>query len=103
MIAQVLLASAMAEDEPSSSVVDNETMVLEQIKFASGVVTFILIAIGILGNVLSLVVLTRPNMKVRIIHPGGPPSCNPTVQVLVAIKVLGLRVQVAFRRSLCLD
>ena len=68
MIAQVLLASAMGEDEPSSSVVDNETMVLEQIKFASGVVTFILIAIGILGNVLSLVVLTRPNMKVRIVH-----------------------------------
>ena len=69
MIAQVLLASAMGEDEPSSSVVDNETMVLEQIKFASGVVTFILIAIGILGNVLSLVVLTRPNMKVRIVQP----------------------------------
>ena len=69
MIAQVLLASAMGEDEPSSSVVDNETTVLEQIKFVSGVVTFILIAIGIFGNVLSLVVLTRPNMKVRIVRP----------------------------------
>ena len=58
----------MGEDEPSSSVVDN-SMVLEQIKFVSGVVTFIIIAIGILGNVLSLVVLTRPNMKVRIVQP----------------------------------
>ena len=54
--------------ESSSSVVDN-SMVLEQIKFVSGVVTFVLIAIGILGNVLSLVVLTRPNMKVRIVQP----------------------------------
>ena len=54
--------------ESSSSVVDN-SMVLEQIKFVSGVVTFIIIAIGILGNVLSLVVLTRPNMKVRIVQP----------------------------------
>ena len=49
-------------------VVDNET--LDQIHFiAYNVVAFIIIAIGILGNVLSLIVLTRPNMKVRIIHP----------------------------------
>ena len=59
----------MGEDESSSSVVENETTVLEQIKFVSGVVTFIIIAVGILGNVLSLVVLTRPNMKVRIVQP----------------------------------
>ena len=63
------MAPAMGEDESSSSVVENETTVLEQIKFVSGVVTFIIIAIGILGNVLSLVVLTRPNMKVRIFQP----------------------------------
>ena len=44
---------------------DNET--LDQIHFiAYNVVAFIIIAIGILGNVLSLIVLTRPNMKVRI-------------------------------------
>ena len=42
---------------------------VEQIEFVAYNVAFIIIAIGILGNVLSLVVLTRPNMKVRIIFP----------------------------------
>ena len=74
---QVLLASAMGEAESSLSVADDETA-LEQIMFVSSVLTFIIIAIGILGNVLSLVVLTRPKMKVRII-----PSKDPTVRVLL--------------------
>ena len=51
----------------------DDATALEQIKLVSSVVTFIIIAIGILGNVLSLVVLTRPKMKVRII-----PSSNQT-------------------------
>ena len=62
----------------------DDATALEQIKLVSSVVTFIIIAIGILGNVLSLVVLTRPNMKVRIIFllefnwpsPTNPP-CIP--------------------------
>ena len=56
----------------------DDATALEQIKLVSSVVTFIIIAIGILGNVLSLVVLTRPKMKVRII-----PSSNQTVRVLL--------------------
>ena len=40
---------------------------VEQIQFvAYNVVAPIIVAIGILGNLLSLVVLTRPNMKVSI-------------------------------------
>ena len=47
------------------SAVDHETV--EQIKFvAYSVVAYVIVAIGMLGNVLSLVVLTRPNLKVRI-------------------------------------
>ena len=57
------MASAMGEAE------SDDATALEQIKLVSSVVTFIIIAIGILGNVLSLIVLTRPNMKVRIIFP----------------------------------
>ena len=41
-----------------------ETVV--QIKFvAYGVIAYIIVGVGIVGNVLSLVVLTRPNLKVR--------------------------------------
>ena len=54
----------MGEAELSSSDVDRETA-LEKINFISTVVMFITIAIGIVGNVLSLVVLTRPKMKVE--------------------------------------
>ena len=40
-----------------------ETVV--QIKFvAYGVIAYIIVGVGIVGNVLSLVVLTRPNLKV---------------------------------------
>ena len=47
------------------SAVDHDTV--EQIKFvAYSVVAYVIVAIGMLGNVLSLVVLTRPNLKVRI-------------------------------------
>ena len=46
---------------------------VEQIQFVAYNVAFIIIAIGILGNILSLVVLTRPNMKVRIIFGFSPP------------------------------
>ena len=51
--------------DPLVSAVDHETV--EQIKFvAYSVVAYVIVAIGMLGNVLSLVVLTRPNLKVRI-------------------------------------
>ena len=51
--------------EASSSVVDDETQ--EQIKSVHhnfSVLAHIIVTIGILGNVLSLIVLTRPKMKV---------------------------------------
>ena len=47
---------------------------LDQINFiAYNWLALVICAIGILGNIVSLVVLTRPNMKVsmRIIHPPG--------------------------------
>ena len=45
--------------EPLVSSVDHE--LVEQIKFvAYSVVAYVIVAIGMLGNVLSLVVLTRP-------------------------------------------
>ena len=45
------------------SSVDHE--LVEQIKFvAYSVVAYVIVAVGMLGNVLSLVVLTRPNLKV---------------------------------------
>ena len=51
--------------DPLVSAVDHETV--EQIKFvAYSVVAYVIVAIGMLGNVLSLVVLTRPNLKVRM-------------------------------------
>ena len=51
--------------DPLVSAVDHETV--EQIKFvAYSVVAYVIVAIGMLGNVLSLVVLTRPNLKVKI-------------------------------------
>ena len=51
--------------DPLVSAVDHDTV--EQIKFvAYSVVAYVIVAIGMLGNVLSLVVLTRPNLKVRI-------------------------------------
>ena len=57
------------------SAVDHETV--EQIKFvAYSVVAYVIVAIGMLGNVLSLVVLTRPNLKVRIIN-----CCLPCLRV----------------------
>ena len=66
---QEVVVSAMGEEaELSSPVGENET--LEQIKSVHhtfSVVAYIIITIGVLGNVLSLIVLTRPNMKVRII------------------------------------
>ena len=41
---------------------------VEQIKFVGyNVVAHIIVVVGILGNLLSLVVLTRPKMKARII------------------------------------
>ena len=43
---------------------------MEQIKFVHdtfSVAAHIIVTIGILGNVLSLIVLTRPKMKVRLI------------------------------------
>ena len=56
--------------EPLVSAVDHETV--EQIKFvAYSVVAYVIVAIGMLGNVLSLVVLTRPNLKVRTICFGS--------------------------------
>ena len=40
-----------------------ETVV--QIRFvAYGVIAYIIVGVGIVGNVLSLVILTRPNLKV---------------------------------------
>ena len=49
--------------EPLVSSVDHE--LVEQIKFvAYSVVAYVIVAVGMLGNVLSLVVLTRPNLKV---------------------------------------
>ena len=66
---QEVVVSAMGEEaELSSPVGENET--IEQIKSVHhtfSVVAYIIITIGVLGNVLSLIVLTRPNMKVRII------------------------------------
>ena len=62
----------MGEAELSLSGEDHETA-LEKIKLISTVVTFIFIAIGIVGNILSLVVLTRPKMKVEYNCP-SPPS-----------------------------
>ena len=57
-------------DDPLVSTVDHEAV--EQIKFvAYSVVAYVIVAIGMLGNVLSLVVLTRPNLKVRIICFGS--------------------------------
>ena len=54
-----------AMDDPLVSAVDHDTV--EQIKFvAYSVVAYVIVAIGMLGNVLSLVVLTRPNLKVGI-------------------------------------
>ena len=51
--------------DPLVSAVDHDAV--EQMKFvAYSVVAYIIVAIGMLGNVLSLVVLTRPNLKVRI-------------------------------------
>ena len=46
---------------------------LDQINFiAYNWLALVICAIGILGNIVSLVVLTRPNMKVRrMIHPPG--------------------------------
>ena len=56
--------------DPLVSAMDHETV--EQIKFvAYSVVAYVIVAIGMLGNVLSLVVLTRPNLKVRIICFGS--------------------------------
>ena len=58
------------EAEASSSSAANGTM--EQIKFVHdtfSVAAHIIVTIGILGNVLSLIVLTRPKMKVRITRP----------------------------------
>ena len=50
-----------------------ETVV--QIKFvAYGVIAYIIVGVGIIGNVLSLVVLTRPNLKVRCSFYGGFPK-----------------------------
>ena len=60
-----LTGQVSAMGDPLVSAVDHETV--EQIKFvAYSVVAYVIVAIGMLGNVLSLVVLTRPNLKVRI-------------------------------------
>ena len=48
---------------------EDETPVAQIYFVAYNVVASIIITIGILGNVVGLVVLTRPNMKVRVIHP----------------------------------
>ena len=47
---------------------EDETPVAQISYVAYNVVASIIITIGILGNVVGLGVLTRPNMKVRIIH-----------------------------------
>ena len=56
--------------------VADQEVALDQIHFvAYNVVALLICAIGIVGNVISLVVLTRPNMKVRIIiHLPESPS-----------------------------
>ena len=60
-----LTGQVSAMGDPLVSAVDHETV--EQIKFvAYSVVAYVIVAIGMLGNVLSLVVLTRPNLKVGI-------------------------------------
>ena len=54
--------SAMCE--PALTVPDHG--MVEQIKFVGyNVVAHIIVVVGILGNLLSLVVLTRPKMKAR--------------------------------------
>ena len=54
-----------------------ETVV--QIKFvAYGVIAYIIVGVGIVGNVLSLVVLTRPNLKVI---PDKGFMCNGSVGI----------------------
>ena len=79
-------------EEAELSVGDNET--IKQIKMVHdtfSLVAYIIITIGILGNVLSLLVLTRPNMKVRIIR------CNADLvhleEGVVRVPALADRVQ----------
>ena len=81
--------SAMVD--PLVSAVDHETV--EQIKFvAYSVVAYVIVAIGMLGNVLSLVVLTRPNLKVRIRLLGRLLVLSNLLQGVMYVYLLGLAV-----------
>ena len=74
--------------EPLVSSVDHE--LVEQIKFvAYSVVAYVIVAIGMLGNVLSLVVLTRPNLKVKV---GLLTFLTRLVQGVMYVYLLGLAV-----------
>ena len=56
-ILPILIKITLSPDPTAETVV--------QIKFvAYGVIAYIIVGVGIVGNVLSLVVLTRPNLKV---------------------------------------
>ena len=75
--------------EPLVSSVDHE--LVEQIKFvAYSVVAYVIVAIGMLGNVLSLVVLTRPNLKVTQV--GLLTFFTRLVQGVMYVYLLGLAV-----------
>ena len=57
LILPILINIILSPDPTAETVV--------QIKFvAYGVIAYIIVGVGIVGNVLSLVVLTRPNLKV---------------------------------------
>ena len=57
LILSILINIILSPDPTAETVV--------QIKFvAYGVIAYIIVGVGIVGNVLSLVVLTRPNLKV---------------------------------------
>ena len=57
LILSILINFILSPDPTAETVV--------QIKFvAYGVIAYIIVGVGIVGNVLSLVVLTRPNLKV---------------------------------------
>ena len=56
---------AVVEQEQEQELEGPNELAVQYIKFvAYSVVAYLIVAVGMLGNVLSLVVLTRPNLKV---------------------------------------
>ena len=76
-----------------------ETVV--QIKFvAYGVIAYIIVGVGIVGNVLSLVVLTRPNLKVRCCFYGGFPKIIFIRWPMAILSKLHFWIETCFQKNI---